>query len=117
MDITSAIGDSYRVEFAIVKIPNPSEVADYLYDHLDMGWVLLVACQAACDTFENEAQLCLEVYRDPEIDDKYLVLYVRQEHYEADILDKIDSASAKYEKELVGKSGWFLLTTDFRPPG
>ncbi len=66
--------------------------------------------------FVSPDQLSLELYNDPEIDDKYLTLYVRQEHYGDSIMDVIDSISAEYEEELPGTSGWMIVTTDFAPP-
>ena len=59
-------------------------------------------------------QLSLEVYHDPEIEDEYLTLYVRQADYDEHVLSTIEDIRAGYEGELAGRSGWLLVTTDFR---
>jgi hypothetical protein len=56
------------------------------------------------------------MYSDPELADEYLTLYVRQEEYSADIMDRIDAIAAKHLAELDGANGHLLLTTDFRRP-
>jgi hypothetical protein len=59
----------------------------------------------------------LELYRDPEIDDEYLTLYVRQRRYDADkLLEEIEDLRAGSQAALRETSGWLLVTTDFRPP-
>ncbi|MDQ1327006.1 MAG: hypothetical protein QG641_286, partial [Candidatus Poribacteria bacterium] len=55
-------------------------------------------------------------YRDPEIDDQYLTLYVRQSKYEETIMDKIEEIRLPYSDELADKTGYLLLTTDFQFP-
>jgi len=117
IDVTSEIEDLLsRVQSAVVTVPDPAKVADYLLAHLDMGGVLLSACGAACKSFGPDMQLSLEVYRDPEIDDEYLTLYVRPKKYDSTLLDRIDTVRAEYQGNLADKSGWFLVTTDFQPP-
>jgi hypothetical protein len=56
------------------------------------------------------------VYRDPEIDDEYLALYVRLSRYDDTVMERIAAAEAEYLDRLAGKSGWIQLTTDFRTP-
>lgn len=62
------------------------------------------------------AQLVLRVYRDPEIEDAYLTLYVRLREYDESVMDKIESAESEFLHLLTDKSGWLLLTTDFEEP-
>jgi len=63
-----------------------------------------------------ETQLELGVYTDPEIDDSYLVLYARFPEYTPDVMERIRAARRAYFPYTRGKSGWILLTTDFRQP-
>jgi hypothetical protein len=56
------------------------------------------------------------MYRDPEIDDRYLTLYVRLEKYDSGVPERIDAVRRQFEQKLEQVSGDFLLTTDFRPP-
>ena len=117
----------YTAEFAIesclskireiqVLIPQYNWVYDYLLGHPDMSAILLPVCKAVKEKFRNQAQLSLEVYRDPEIDDEYLTLYVRQEEYDENIMNEIKKVRASFEELLAGKSGWLLTTTDFMAP-
>jgi|GEM_PF-1489539 len=100
-----------------VKIPNPAEVKEYLRRYDDMLGLVSAVCRVArTECFPNGTQLSLELYHDPEIEDEYLTLYVRQEDYERDILKKIKAILSGYGDRLADKSGWFLVTTDFEPP-
>ena len=98
-----------------ITVPHPSEIRDYLIRYQDMIGLLLSVCKSVRERFGTNAQLSLEVYHDPEIEDEYLTLYVRQEKYDDNILDVIEDISTQYEDELVNKSGWLLVTTDFLP--
>ncbi|MBI1927294.1 hypothetical protein HYR99_24015 [Candidatus Poribacteria bacterium] len=99
-----------------IVIPEPAAIRSYLLRYPDMTELLPPVCKLARERFGVHTQLSLEVYRDSEIEDEYLTLYVRQENYDEHILDMIESISAAYEDEVAGKSGWLLVTTDFRSP-
>jgi hypothetical protein len=99
-----------------VIIPKPNEVEIYLKMYPDITDVLISLCRRVVEDFGKEAQLSLEVYRDPEIEDQYPTIYVRQKHYDRNIIKRIEAIRSGYEQDLVGKSGWILLTTDFRSP-
>jgi hypothetical protein len=101
----------YRVE-----IPEPGQVQAYLQDHPDLTDLLLPTCQQFRQEMGEQAELSLEVYLDPEIDDHYLTLYVRQAVYEPDLVSRIESVCVPFEEHLGERSGWLLVTTDFRPP-
>lgn len=100
-----------------IVVPQLTEVKDYLFLHPDMPEVLPSVAQVISEQFATQTQLSLEVYNDPEVKDKNLTFYVRQQQYDANILDSIKAAREKYRKYLVGKSGWIHLTTDFDYPG
>jgi arsenate reductase-like glutaredoxin family protein len=99
-----------------VTVSQPADVRNYLTRHSDLAELVLPVCTTARARFENRAKLYLEVNRDPEIDDEYLALYIRQNSYQDDVLKVIREISreALYQ-ELVGKKGWFTVTTDFKP--
>jgi hypothetical protein len=77
-----------------------------------------------------EAQLVLDLYIDPEIDDKHLVLYIRMWDYGDSVMeeireareelgrfiDRMEKAESEFLHKLVGKRGWLQLTTDFWNP-
>ena len=99
-----------------ISIPKPSEVRDYLLNYPDMTDMVPLVCKKASERFGIHTLLSLEVYHDPEIEDEYLTLYVRPQHYDDSVVPRIKEIRQEYEKMLAGKTGWFLLTTDFRPP-
>ena len=99
-----------------VMIPETSEVSEYLLDHPDLSCLIPPICCKLIKTFHEDARLFLEIYRDPEIHDEYLTLYVRKNVYEEQILDYIDEAIAEFESALGSASGWLLVTTDFLLP-
>ena len=99
-----------------VIFPNISEVISYLLKFRELTSIVLFAANKARNRFKSTTQLSLEVYHDPEIDDEYLALYVRQENYDDNIFDVIDEISAEYEDSFPSEGGWFILTTDLHPP-
>jgi hypothetical protein len=99
-----------------IIIPDPEEVGGYLLAHSDLLSVLSKICAAAASKFGTDAQLSLELYRDPEINDDHLTLYVRQRRYRWDLLDIIDQILLAVEPTFSDKANWFHVTTDFRPP-
>ncbi|MDQ1327484.1 MAG: hypothetical protein QG641_765, partial [Candidatus Poribacteria bacterium] len=114
---TIVIDNSHSIETMLeylasiqVIAPNPEEVCDYLSHYPDIIELVMLACEETRSRFSLPTQLSLELYRDPEIDDKYLTLYVLQSKYEDNFLDKIEDIRFPYSDELVDKKGYFLLT-------
>lgn len=108
--------DLPRLSESGIVIPEPGEMRRYLQGHPDMSGLLLPVCKLASERFGPGTQLSLELYRDPEIEDEYLTLYVRQENYDEDILETIDTIRGEPTEDLSPSSGWLLVTTDYRPP-
>ncbi len=99
-----------------VRIPGPDDVRHYLLAHPDMIDLVQSVSSRAWQKFEPPAQLSLEVYRDPEISDEYLTLYVRQSRYDREVLQAIQTLNKESQAEQVEKSGWLLISTDFSVP-
>ena len=99
-----------------IDIPKPADVREYLHRYPDMIDLLPSVCSVTRERFGIDTRLSLEVYHDPEIDDEYLTLYVRQKHYDKQIMKTIEDIWATYDEELAERSGWLHVTTDFRPP-
>ena len=115
--VTRRVEDAlWQLHLQRVAIPDSGSLRAYLADHPDTVDALSCLGSAAARRFGERSQVSLELYRDPEVDDEYLTLYVRQEDYDQDILDQIDDVSERCEASLQNTSGWVLLTTDFRPP-
>jgi hypothetical protein len=99
-----------------VILLRPTEIQAYLDRHPKLAHIIPKICAQARHEFGEETELALEVYHDPEIDDRYLALYIRQSVYANRILTKIDRVWQPYGQQLARASGYFLVTTDFRPP-
>jgi len=115
-DESKATIDAFLARIAnSVLIASESRVREYLLHAANIAEVVSHAVEAAQRRFPD-AQLVLDVYQDPEIDDEYLVLYVRMLHYDDSVMERIAAAEAEYLDMLADKSGWIQLTTDFRTP-
>jgi hypothetical protein len=99
-----------------VIIPNVEEVHNYLIRYPDIIELVEFACNETRKRFNLPTQLSLEVYHDPEIDDEYLTLYVRQEKYDYSAMDIIQKIRTVYREEYSIESGYFIVTTDFNFP-
>ena len=99
-----------------VLIPCRAEVRQYLREHRDMIALVDTVSKSAAQRFCRSGQVSLETYKDPEFEDEYLTLYVRQEEYDQTVLDAIDDLRTTCSGELAERSGWLLVTTDFQPP-
>jgi hypothetical protein len=95
-------------------VPSPSEVDAYLHQHPDLRVILPAVAKALRAEFEEPAELALEVYHDPEIEDHYLTLIVRLPAYDRYTMKRIDSVWEKFENDIAKSTGWLTLTTDFR---
>jgi hypothetical protein len=88
-----------------VTLPNRRTVRQFLEAAPSIAEFLPPLCERLRCEFGPKAELSLELYRDPEIDDEYLTLYVRETHYGADILDRIDERPKCWEKNSSGRQG------------
>jgi hypothetical protein len=76
-----------------------------------------LVCAQARSEFGPQAQLVLQVYRDPESDDRLLTLLVRLPSYEGkNFLARMERVTQSFEEQLCRSSGYLLLTTDFASP-
>jgi hypothetical protein len=97
-----------------IALANGSEIAAYFADHPDLAMVVPSVGVRARKEFGKDAQLTLRLYRDPEIDDRYLSLNVRLPGYDDRTMERIDLVSEPFDEQLCNASGYLLVTTDFR---
>jgi hypothetical protein len=100
----------------ILKEYGNDRIREYLLQFTELLDMIPKAVEAAKKHFP-EAQLTMDVYQDPEIDDCYLVLYVRSKYYDDSFIERLEKAEAEFLNQLVNKAGWIQLTTDFQEPG
>src|SRR5438128_857171 len=112
-----AVHDEFGGLSAGVRAEGPEEVAAYFQVHPQLARLIPDVCERARKEFGVHAELVLKIYRDPEIEDRYLSLYVRLPAYDGSITARLDSVTEPFDEALCTASGHFLVTTDFRAPG
>jgi hypothetical protein len=100
-----------------ILLPNADATEAYVAQHPSLGSLLPEICKTIRASFGPPTELVMKVYEDPEIDDQYLTLYVRQDRYAPDLFDRIDATLTEFAAALESATGFFLVTTDFRRPG
>jgi hypothetical protein len=105
-----------RLSVAGIRIPKQPAVQRFLSSHRPLAKLIVPICQKVRNRFDPTFELSLEHYREPEIDDEYLTLYVRQDQYDISIMDRIDSVREALAEDLERVAGLLLITTDFAPP-
>ncbi len=101
---------------ADVVVTNHQDVERYLAEHAALLLLLPQICERVRAEFGRDAELSLELYCDSEIEDRYLTLYMRQDRYDANIIERLDQLIEQFSDELERCTGDILLTTDFRAP-
>jgi hypothetical protein len=99
-----------------IQNPSPDDVVKYLDGHRKLAAIVPAVCERARQEFGKQAELILRLYRDPEIDDRYLSLYVRLPVYNDSTMDRMDRVLQAFDEQLCKATGYLLLTTDFRSP-
>lgn len=98
-----------------VRVESQDEIKKYLIDYSELIYWIDRICNDAVLEFKPSASLILQLYKDPEIDFKYLCLLIRQQNYQDDLMSKIESFQQRYDNALTQLSGSILVTTDFQP--
>jgi hypothetical protein len=105
-----------RLTRSNVLLAKRDEVEDYVAQYPALGSLLDGVCATVREAFGHRVELSLELYKDPEEQDQYLTLYVRQGKYESGILSRIEAVASQFTAQLETVSGHLLVTTDFRRP-
>ena len=93
-----------------------ARVVAYLADHNTLIPVVVFVVRKA-KMLEPSDDLTVGVYRDRETGDEYLSLIIRRSVYDERLTILMDTLQDLAETQVQEASGWFLVTTDFRPPG
>lgn len=105
-----------RLSSRKVNVPYPEQVKSYLAANPRLIEITEKVCALAEAEFSGETRLSLELYVDPEVDDQYLTLYVRQPEDDQNTWDKVERIRESYQDDLAVLSGWLHVTVDFRSP-
>lgn len=96
-----------------VFLRNTNYIRKYLLKFPDIINVLQLTVNMLIKQFPN-AQLIIDMYRDPEINDNYLVIYIRMKRYNKHFTKQLESVEAKLLDLLSNRTGWLQITTDFK---
>jgi hypothetical protein len=90
------------------------EVKEYLAQHPDMVDILPKAIAATKKRFPGK-EVVVEVYQDPEIEDRYIEVKVLECELNDLNLNRLARAENEFIDELAGKEGWIQLNLDLDP--
>jgi len=104
-----------RLEELKVRTPALDDVWQYFEKHPRFIEMTRVLSELASERL-RDAVLSLEISRDPEEDEEYVVLYARFHNYDENTIKIIRSVREEFLSSLGEEEEWPLLTTDFRNP-
>ena len=99
-----------------IILPKRAAVSRFLDRDSQLAKLLPSVCRQVRERLGPTVELSLELYKDPEFDDQYLMLYVRQNGYDLSIMDRIDAVPEELAPKLDRVAGRLLITTDFCLP-
>jgi hypothetical protein len=91
-----------------IPIKNYRKIKDYLYKFPDMLDLVPKVIETAKQYFPNEF-LVLDIYDDPEYDDRYLILYIKTQNFNESFYRRFKEARDCYLYDLINKKGWIQL--------
>lgn len=98
-----------------LTFPNFEDLITFLSVHKDILPVVIFGCTLATEMFPDKSEFSLSVENE-DAENKYLVLTIRLQNYEENIMKKIDAICEQYWEDIIDKSALFFVTTDFTKP-
>jgi hypothetical protein len=95
-----------------VAVPVEKEVGRYLSKHKDMVNVIRDITTSAQKKFKGST-LALKLFKEPEINDEYLALYVSPKEYGEQTQNLLDEILDNFSEQISNKSGWISILTSF----
>src|SRR5207248_918923 len=89
-----------RLRAAGIAIFNSSGIALYLSSHPGLDETLSLLCVDLRARFPIPTELALTLYRDPEISEQYLTLFVRPTRYADGLAEEIEAFTVDHEEML-----------------
>ncbi len=99
-----------------ISVPRVNEIRNLLSKYFSLCEMILSVSKQAALAFPRPSRLSIELYRDPEIEDSQLTLYIRQPNYAPDIMDQIDDFRDRLSNENPDCFSNLFVTTDFQLP-
>jgi len=105
-----------RLNAVGIHIPQPQDIDRHLSAYPGLEVQLNQILKEATERFPAQTtELSLELYRDPELNEKYLTLYVRAPEYSDQTMGEIETFSDQINSRFPRLNARFLITTDFQP--
>lgn len=99
-----------------IVAPRPDAVNEYVRAHLELADLVRDMAAALVEEFRGErSQIELDLYQDPEIDDRYLTLIVRLPEYDDSLMPRIKAVTRPFDDRRAKTDGWILITSDYEP--
>ncbi len=92
-----------------VELKRPKEIEAYLTRHFNLTYIIRDICWKILKESRFQLSLSLELYRDPEISDSYLTLWISGGEFET-VSRLIERLYDKYAKDFQKTCGWLLMT-------
>jgi len=109
-DIDEVISDFLvNIEHCGIRLIGHRDVADYLAAHPGSERLVRQIWQALVARLPSAAEFALELYRDPEIDDKHLLLTVACADDWEDTIDTIEEVVGSLAKEYAACIGYIAV--------
>jgi hypothetical protein len=99
-----------------VQIDQFREVRQYIQDFPDIIDLLTPIVDTLEETFVEPHTITIDLYVDPEEEDRYLRILVRMGEYAEGVMDRISAAVADFQEIIARLNGYLLVTTDFGLP-
>ena len=101
---------------AEIVVPRPDEVSAYVRAHPELADLVRDMAAALVEEFRGErSEIELDLYQDPESDERQLTFYVRLPEYDDSLLPRIHAVSEQVDSRYPPTPDWVLVTTDYRP--
>ena len=100
---------------AEIVVKEPGEIDQYLRAHPTLTKVAVEMAAALVEEFRGEpSEIELAVYQDPEIDDRYLIYYIRLPEYDA-LAPRLDALWKRVDSRFPLSGEWIQVSTDYQP--
>ncbi len=111
--------DSAATELSLpseIVVPRPDAVNQYVRAYPELADLARDMATALVEEFRGErSEIELDLYQDPEIDDRYLVFYVRLPEYDDSLMPRIRTISEQVDSRVPPTPEWVHVSTDYRP--
>jgi len=92
-----------------------TDVRKYLLLFPQISELIFRACHRLIQQFQNEAQIVVDFYKDPEIKDEYIIIFVKSDCWDNAKIDVLEEISREFIEALTDVQGWFIIMPYYKP--